>query len=119
MALVALEVNGVALVGATSQGVLFNEPGVALVEKRRVRFGREAAAEARLNPGRSYENYWELLSDEPLPRTARGFEATLTWRTDSCRICESVLSSRKAELTASFLWFPQALGTSVWRCFWE
>ena len=75
MALVALEVNGAALVGATSQGVLFNEPGVALVEKRRVRFGREAAAEARLNPGRSYENYWELLSDEPLPRTARGFRS--------------------------------------------
>ncbi len=75
MAQVALEVNGAALVGASAQGVLFNEPGVALVEKRRVRFGREAAAEARLNPGQSYENYWELLSDEPLPRPVRGFRS--------------------------------------------
>ena len=75
MAQVALEVNGAALVGASAQGVLFNEPGVALVEKRRVRFGREAAAEARLNPGQSYENYWELLSNEPLPRRVRGFRS--------------------------------------------
>ena len=75
MALVALEVNGAALVGATAQGVLFNEPGVALVDKRRVCFGREAAAQARLNPGQSYDNYWEMLSDEPLPRPARGFRS--------------------------------------------
>lgn len=75
MAQVALEVNGAALVGASAQGVLFNEPGVALVEKRRVRFGREAAEGARLNPGQSYENYWELLSDEALPRPVRGFRS--------------------------------------------
>ena len=73
MARVALEVNGAALVGATAQGVLFNEPGVALVEKRGVVFGREAAGEARRNPGRSYDNYWELLSDARLPRRVRGF----------------------------------------------
>ena len=75
MALVALEVNGAALVGATAQGVLFNEPGVALIDKRGVWFGSEAAAEARLKPGQSYDNYWELLSDEPLPRPARGFRS--------------------------------------------
>ena len=75
MALVALEVNGAALVGATSAGVLFNEPGVALVQKRRVAFGREAVEEARRDPANSYRNYWELLSDEPLPRPARGFRS--------------------------------------------
>ena len=75
MALVALEVNGAALVGATSAGVLFNEPGVALVQRRRVAFGREAVEEARLDPASSYGNYWELLSDEPLPRPARGFRS--------------------------------------------
>lgn len=75
MALVALEVNGAALVGATSAGVLFNEPGVALVQKRRVAFGREAVEEARRDPASSYRNYWELLSDEPLPRPARGFRS--------------------------------------------
>ena len=75
MALVALEVNGAALVGATSAGVLFNEPGVALVQRRRVAFGREAVEEARRDPASSYRNYWELLSDEPLPRPARGFRS--------------------------------------------
>lgn len=75
MALVALEVNGAALVGATAAGVLFNEPGVALVGKRRVAFGREAADEAGRDPARSYRDYWEMLSDEPLPRPARGFRS--------------------------------------------
>lgn len=75
MALVALEVNGAALVGATSAGVLFNEPGVALAQKRRVAFGREAVEEALRDPARSYRNYWELLSDEPLPRPVRGFRS--------------------------------------------
>lgn len=75
MALVALEVNGAALVGATAAGVLFNEPGVALVQKRRVAFGREAVEEARRDPARSYRNYWEMLSDERLPRPARGFRS--------------------------------------------
>ena len=73
MALVALEVNGAALIGATARGVLFNEPGVALIERRRAVFGRKAAEEVRKNPGRSYENYWEQLSDEPLPRRVKGF----------------------------------------------
>ena len=73
MALVALEVNGAALTGAAAQGVLFNEPGVAVIERRRVMFGHGAAEQARRNPGQSYENYWELLSDEPLPRPVRGF----------------------------------------------
>lgn len=75
MALVALEVNGAALVGATAAGVLFNEPGVALVRRRLVAFGREAAEEAGRDPARSYRNYWEALSDEPLPRPARGFRS--------------------------------------------
>ena len=73
MALVALEVNGAALIGAAAQGVLFNEPGVAVADRRRMVFGRQAAEEARRNPGRSYDNYWELLSDGPLPRKVRGF----------------------------------------------
>ena len=75
MALVALEVNGAALVGATAAGVLFNEPGVALVQKRRVAFGRDAAEEAGRDPARSYRNYWDMLSDDPLPRPARGFRS--------------------------------------------
>ena len=75
MALVALEVNGAALVGATAAGVLFNEPGVALVQKRRVAFGRAAVEEARRDPASGYRNYWELLSDDPLPRPARGFRS--------------------------------------------
>ncbi len=75
MALVALEVNGAALVGATAGGVLFKEPGVALVHKRSVAFGSEVADEARRNPARSYRGYWEMLSDEPLPRPAKGFRS--------------------------------------------
>ena len=70
---VALEVNGAALVGAASRGVLFNEPGLAFVDKGRVLFGREAVAASRQDPGRSYPNFWELLSDKPLARPAPGF----------------------------------------------
>ncbi|WP_446830142.1 FHA domain-containing protein [Candidatus Foliamicus sp.] len=70
---VALEVNGAALVGAASRGVLFNEPGLAFVDKGRVLFGREAVAVARQDPGRSFPNFWELLSDKPLARPAPGF----------------------------------------------
>ena len=73
MARVALEVNGAALVGAGADGVLFNEPGVAFVDKRQALFGREAADAARRNPASGYRNYWELLSDDPLARPAREF----------------------------------------------
>ena len=75
MALAALEVNGAALAGATAAGVLFNEPGVALVRRSGAAFGREAAEEAARDPARSYRNYWEMLSDEPLPRPAPGFRS--------------------------------------------
>ena len=75
MALAALEINGAALVGAAPGGLLFNEPGVALVENRRVVFGGQAVEEARRDPARSYWNYWEMLSDEPLPRPAPGFHS--------------------------------------------
>lgn len=70
MARVALEINGAALIGAAGSGVLFNEPGVAFVEKRRVRFGKPAADAARRNPGQGCRNYWELLSEAPLARPA-------------------------------------------------
>lgn len=73
--LAALEVNGAALVGATARGVLFNEPGVAVADRRGARFGREAAAEARRDPARSYDNYWEMLSEDPLPRPMPGFRS--------------------------------------------
>ena len=75
MALVALEVNGVALTGAGPAGVLFSEPGVALMRKRRMIFGRRAAEMARRRPHRRYSGYWEILSDEPLSRPARGFRS--------------------------------------------
>lgn len=75
MALVALEINGVALTGAGSGGVLFSEPGVALVHERRMIFGSEAAEMAGRHPHRCYAGYWEILSDEPLPRPARGFRS--------------------------------------------
>jgi len=70
MARVALEVNGAALIGAAEGGVLFNEPGVAFAEKRRVLFGKPAADAARRNPGQGYWNYWDLLSEAPLSRPA-------------------------------------------------
>ena len=76
MARVALEVNGAALVGASKDGVLFNEPGVAFAEKRRVRFGQAAADEARRNPGQAYRNYWDLLSEEPLATPARNLRTS-------------------------------------------
>jgi len=70
MARVALEVNGAALIGATEGGVLFNEPGVAFAEKRRILFGKPAADAARRHPGQGCWNYWELLSEAPLSRPA-------------------------------------------------
>ncbi len=91
MARVALEVNGAALVGATGQGVLFNEPGVAFVEKHRVLFGHEAVGAARRNPGPDYRNYWELLSDEPLALPARSF-----------RTCADLAHAHLAELWERF-----------------
>ena len=75
MALVALEINGVALTGAGPGGVLFSEPGIALMHKRRMIFGSEAAEMAGRHPHLGYSGYWEILSDEPLPRPARGFRS--------------------------------------------
>ena len=73
MARAALEVNGAALVGASASGVLFNEPGVAFVKGRTACFGREAANAARRDSGHGYRNYWDLLSNDPLARPAKGF----------------------------------------------
>lgn len=75
MALVALEINGVALTGAGPGGVLFSEPGIALMHKRRMIFGSEAVEMARRRPHRRHSGYWEILSDEPLPRPSRGFRS--------------------------------------------
>ena len=116
MARVALEVNGAALVGAGANGVLFNEPGVAFIDKRRVLFGRDAADAARRNPASGYRNYWELLSDEPLARPAGEFRTYADLAHGHLARLWNRFRESADEIDGVILVVPAGAGEAAWPC---
>ena len=67
MSRVAAHLNdaGVTMLGA--DGVMYREPGFALVEEQHVVTGNEAFAQARVQPRRIQHRYWSDLDTAPLP----------------------------------------------------
>jgi hypothetical protein len=61
----AIEINDAGLVVADDNGVIWSEPGFAVVERRRILTGREAFALARLKPRDTSNAHWAGLSIEP------------------------------------------------------
>lgn len=66
MSFLGIELNDAALTGATSAGVVFSEPGSALVENGHAQFGAAAQQAACLQPRLFNDRYWSELSDKPL-----------------------------------------------------
>ena len=66
MSFLGIELNDAALVGATADGIVFAEPGAALVEAGHAQFGAAARQAARLQPRFYTDRFWGELSDKPL-----------------------------------------------------
>ncbi len=75
MSTLAIEVNACGLLGRTASGEVFDSPGFAIVDGT-VTTGAAARSHARLQPGRVFTHFWEMLSLEALPPTARGAGTT-------------------------------------------
>ena len=67
MPVLGIEFNDAAITGVGEAGVVFSEPGYALVDGARSLFGVEALATARLNPHQVNNRYWRELSESALP----------------------------------------------------
>jgi hypothetical protein len=66
MSFLGIELNDIALTGATEAGIVFTEPGYAYVDGGQIRFGEAAQQTARRKPRAFYDCYWRDLSDKPL-----------------------------------------------------
>lgn len=63
---VVFEINDAGLTLTRGDLVLAREPGLALVQSRRLVFGQEAFAESRLLPRDVVDRFWWRLSQEPI-----------------------------------------------------
>jgi len=66
-----LELNDIELRLARAGEVLAAGPGYAVVAEDRVELGEAALSQARLDPRRTYNRYWNRLNQEPLKTPAR------------------------------------------------
>ena len=67
MALLALDLNDAGITALDEDGIVYREPGFALVEENGLTTGIEAYANARIQPRRIHAHYWSSLTTEPLP----------------------------------------------------
>ncbi len=77
MRLLGLELNDASLTAVEDGGVLFAEPGYAVLTGDLAVFGLEARRRARLHPRATYNRFWRQLDDVPLPRPLNGFATAL------------------------------------------
>lgn len=66
MALWVIELNDTNICVSRDGKVVDTSPGIAVVNRRQVLTGLEAAAEQQLNPCAVYNRYWQQLSEAPL-----------------------------------------------------
>ncbi|MDX1507218.1 MAG: FHA domain-containing protein [Woeseiaceae bacterium] len=67
MGLLAADINDASITILGDDGVLYREPGFALLEDDGLTTGNEAYANARIKPRRIHDHYWSNLVTEPLP----------------------------------------------------
>jgi len=60
------ELNDAGLTLSRGDAILAREPGIALVQRKRLLFGREAFAESRLLPRDTVDRFWQRLSQDPV-----------------------------------------------------
>lgn len=61
-----LEINDVAITLSDDADVLYQEPGVAHVDKGGVVFGHAALRQSRLHPRQSHNQFWQRLNADPV-----------------------------------------------------
>jgi len=66
MTILGIELNDAAITAADSSGVMYREPGYAIVSDGTMLFGRDAAAFRRLQPRRMHSHFWQLMSEQAL-----------------------------------------------------
>ncbi len=74
MPVLGIELNDASITGVSEAGVVFSEPGYALIDGARSLFGVEALATARLNPHQINNRYWWKLSESALPNSSSQHE---------------------------------------------
>ena len=67
MALLALDINDAGITVLNEDGIVYREPGFALLEENGLTTGNEAFANARIKPRRIHDHYWSELSVDSLP----------------------------------------------------
>ena len=67
MGLLAADLNDAQIIVVDDEKTLYREPGFALLEDDHLVTGREAYANASLNPRRIQNRFWSQLRTEPLP----------------------------------------------------
>lgn len=73
MGLIAIELNDAAIAAVDDSGLLFVEPGYAVVASGGPRFGAEALPALRLNPRAASTRYWREFGEQPLAPPLAGF----------------------------------------------
>ena len=69
MSILAIEVTDPGILISDDQGLIVGpSPGYALLDGTSLVVGQEARAQARLNPRRSLNNFWDSLGTDSLPR---------------------------------------------------
>jgi hypothetical protein len=118
-----LDLSDVSLSLRNADGVLYDQPGVALVQNNELLFGTQALAGSRLHPLDSNDSYLEKLSAEPLPRVmepARNY-ADLVYRhllalaplADGAPVTVSVCPSTGADQLAVLLGIASEAGLQI------
>lgn len=71
-AVLVLDINDSEIALARDGEVVYRQPGVALVEGRRVLFGDAALARSRLHPRQAHSEFWQRLNADPVVPGGRG-----------------------------------------------
>ena len=66
MSFLGIELNDAAITGITDAGIVFSEPGCALVEAGKPEFGVVAQHAAFKHPRTFHYHYWHDLSEQPV-----------------------------------------------------
>jgi hypothetical protein len=67
VAVLALDINDAGITALDDDGIVYREPGFALVDEDGLTTGNEAYANARIKPRRIHSHYWSNLTTDALP----------------------------------------------------
>jgi len=109
MSILGIELNDAAITGVNADGVLFTQPGCALLDNGAATFGSAARQAARLNPSAFHDRYWQDLSEQRLTRVSGELE---TYADLAFAQLQSLWQEHGAGSSAAGLAVPAAWGHS-------